>query len=205
MVPANATSILDVGCSNGALGASLREMLPGRRVTGIEVDADFAEQARQRIDEVICADLNTFDWASRMSSRSFDCIIFADVLEHLVDPPRQLRNAQSVLSPGGCMVISLPNVRHVSALYSIFLRGTFPRRDRGIFDGTHLRWFTIGDARRLVHDAGMRVEAMDFTLRVGDKGGGFLNKAAIRVLGPVQHRFPVREFLSYQFCIRAVR
>lgn len=204
MVPPTAMSILDVGCSNGALGASLRAALPGRQVFGVERDATFVAEAANRLDQVIQADVNEFEWAKNFPEAKFDCVIFSDVLEHLIDPQKHLVEAQRCLLPGGSIVISLPNIRHVSSLYSIFLCGTFPRRDRGIFDRTHLHWFTLRDAKEFLADVGMVVEAANYNLRVGDKGGGILNKIAGRLLGPIKGFAPIREFLSYQFCLRAV-
>lgn len=204
MVPRSASIILDVGCSNGALGASLRASRDGRKVFGVEMDEAFADQASARLDHVACADLNHFDWAAFMPGQQFDCIIFADVLEHLIAPEAQLKAARDRLSSGGSIVVSLPNIRHLSSFSSIFMHGTFPRRDRGIFDRTHLRWFTIKDARTMVEGAGLRVEGMTCALRVGDHGGGLLNRLANKLLGPVDHFVIVREFLTYQFCMRAV-
>jgi len=205
MVPLTAMSVLDVGCSTGALGANLRTARPGRKVIGVEGDAEFVSEAATRLDRVIHADLNLLEWANAFSDAKFDCIIFADVLEHLVDPRKQLTQAQCCLRSGGCFVISLPNIRHVSSLYSIFVRGTFPQRERGIFDKTHLRWFTIRDAEELIADVGMKIEAMSYSLRLGDRGGGMLNKIAGRLLDPIQTWFLIREFLAYQFCLRAVK
>jgi|GEM_PF-5995796 len=58
MVPPNAMSILDVGCSNGALGASLRSEKVGRYVCGIEFDAGLARDAATRLNRVIHANLD---------------------------------------------------------------------------------------------------------------------------------------------------
>ena len=205
MVPKAAKVILDVGCSNGALGASLRVAVSGRQVMGIENDTVLFTEAVTRLDQVIQADLNNFDWETTFPGIQFDCIVFADVLEHLLDPPRHLLGAQRRLSPDGAIVISLPNIRHISALHSIFLSGTFPQRDRGIFDRTHLRWFTLKDARQLVTDAGLKIDDVSYNLRVRDRGDGLLNKVARRLLDPIQDFSPIREFLAYQSCIRAVK
>jgi 2-polyprenyl-3-methyl-5-hydroxy-6-metoxy-1,4-benzoquinol methylase len=205
MVPSTAKMILDVGCSNGALGASLRSMVSGRQITGIDADPAMCREASTKLDRVITVDLDQFQWADVFPEAIFDCIIFADVLEHLRDPLGHLKQAQCCLRPGGSLVISLPNIRHLSAAYSIFARGTFPRRDRGIFDRTHLRWFTFRDAKKLVCDAGFRMEAITTSIRLGDRGDGFLNRVARKLLSPVENIPPVREFLGYQFCFRAVR
>jgi SAM-dependent methyltransferase len=204
MIPSSAMAILDVGCSNGALGKALKIDSPGRTVVGMEMDPEFALEAGRRLDKVICADMNRLDWSTAVSGMQFDCIIFADVLEHLIDPQRHIRDAQRFLRPGGCIVMSLPNIRHVSSLSSIFLKGTFPSRSRGIFDKTHLRWFTIGDAKALVADVGMSIEQTSYTLRIGDEGGGLINKALNGLSRAFKEITPLREFLTYQFCLRAI-
>jgi 2-polyprenyl-3-methyl-5-hydroxy-6-metoxy-1,4-benzoquinol methylase len=204
LVPDSALRVLDVGCSNGALGASLKRAVADRQVVGIEADPDFCREAGTRLDEVLCRDLNAFDWAQTWPEARFDCIVFADVLEHLADPERHLAGARRCLAAGGSIVVSLPNVRHLSALYAVFVRGTFPRRDRGLFDRTHLHWFTIADARDIARALGLRAVEASYSLRVGDRGDGLLNKIVRKLLDPVAGFGPIREFLSYQFCLRLV-
>jgi len=205
LVPTAAMDILDVGCSNGALGEGLVRAVPGRRVTGVEWDPVFCEEARGRLSAVHNADVNNLDWSRTFGLASFDCLIFADVLEHLVDPWERLASACACLRPGGSVVVSVPNIRHVSAMYSIFIRGTFPRRSRGIFDNTHLRWFTLRDADALLTGAGLEIQAGDHSLRVRDRGDGRLNRIARKLLSPVQGFYPVREFLTYQVSLRGMK
>lgn len=202
MVPVGADHVLDVGCSNGALGSSLRAARAGRIVFGIEFDASFASEAKLSLDHVVNADVNFLDWDLALAGTTFDCIIFADVLEHLIDPQGCLQKARRHLRPGGSIVVSLPNIRHLSALWAIFVAGQFPKRDRGIFDRTHLRWFTIADAHQLFSDLGFKVSASNSALRWGDTGGGRVNRLLNRLPGFVQRWGPVREFLTYQMCFR---
>lgn len=203
LVPGEALTVLDVGCSNGALGASLLRARPGRRVIGIERDAGFVREAATRLDAVIEANLEEFDWHTGLKGERFDCIVFADVLEHLREPAQHVRGALANLKPGGSIVISLPNIRHLSALVSIYAQGRFPRRNRGLFDATHMRWFTIADGRELLAENGLQIEAESYALRVGDVGGGPLNRVLQRLPLAVQTSAPVREFLTYQFSLRA--
>ncbi len=197
--------ILDIGCSNGTLGQHLKSLVVGRKVLGIEFDPSFADTASRRLDCVIEADLNTMDWDAIYGDEVFDCLIFADILEHLVDPGRCLNLALQRLAPGGCVIVSLPNVRHISALWSIFFIGTFPKRERGIFDRTHLRWYTYRDAKSLLFENGLQISSESFALRWRDQGGGLINRILNRLPLSVQ-RFPlIRELFSYQVCFRAIR
>ena len=198
-----ARNVLDLGCADGSLGLALKEQVPGRQVHGVEYSQTLAEVAAQRLDSVVQCDLNDPSALEGLGTARFDCVICADVLEHLQHPEDLLIRLRPYLTPDAYLIVSLPNIRHLSAFTSIFLRGTFPRRQRGIFDDTHWRWFTYRDGCRLVNDAGFVVQNASFNLRWGDRGGGRANKLLIRTLGPVAHRLPpVREFLSYQFVLR---
>ena len=160
LVPLDARRILDIGCSSGVLGAALKER-QGAEVIGIERDAAYAEDARRRLDAVSIGDaeeLLTGPEAERLGS--FDCLIAADVLEHLRDPWSALAAATRLLEPGASAVISVPNVRFWQTFFQLGLLGTWPLRDEGIFDRTHLRWFALRDAVDLLTQAGLRVSTV---------------------------------------------
>lgn len=203
LVPPRVRRVLDVGCSNGEVGLSLMRQIPDCEVDGIERDENLAREAARRLHAVACADVEHFDWAAWNPGRPYDCIIFADVLEHLCDPLRALDQARRRLADGGCIVVSVPNIRHLSALISIYAKGRFPRRPRGLFDRTHLRWFTLEDTDRMLAEAGFRREQRILSLRWGDQGGGHMNRLLNRLPPAAQELAPLREFLTYQVTLRA--
>jgi SAM-dependent methyltransferase len=157
-VPLTARRILDLGCASGALGAALKQR-QGAEVVGVELQPDYARDAEAVLDRVICSDVANA-LASPHELGRFDCVIAADVLEHLVDPWAALANAVEILDSGGTAVVSLPNVQYLKTLLTL-VRGTWPREDDGLFDRTHLRWFTLRDARTLLEQAGLEVVAVD--------------------------------------------
>lgn len=77
--------------------------------------------------------------------KKYDIIILADVLEHLKDPESAIDRLKESLVDGGCFLVSLPNIRHYSALIKIFLKGSFKYEEEGIFDRTHFRFFCKSD------------------------------------------------------------
>lgn len=148
-VPVTARRVLDLGCATGTTGAALKERQEAH-VTGIELEPDYAREAESRLDRVIGGDAAAVpDDLGR-----FDALIAADVLEHLTDPWTTLRAYADLLDPGATAVISLPNVAHWST-YAYLARGSWPRKPEGIFDATHLRWFTRKDALALLTQAGL--------------------------------------------------
>jgi 2-polyprenyl-3-methyl-5-hydroxy-6-metoxy-1,4-benzoquinol methylase len=99
-VPATARRVLDLGCASGALGAALKGR--GAAVVGIERDPVYAAAARERLDEVVEADLETFEPA-RLGR--FDVLVAGDVLEHLADPWSVLPRIAAVGEPGGTVIV----------------------------------------------------------------------------------------------------
>jgi SAM-dependent methyltransferase len=152
LVPPRCRRVLEVGCGCGELGRLLRSR--GHRVTGIELVADMAEYARCRLDRVVTADVERDGFP--FPPASFDALIFADVLEHLVDPWRVLREAVEVLAKDGVVVASIPNVQNIDVLFRL-LRGRWDYRERGILDIGHLRFFTLHTIRALFAQAGLMV------------------------------------------------
>lgn len=139
-IPLNAKTVLDVGCAQGALGAAYLRRNPNCRMLGIELDEAAAEQARQRLTEVVCGDVETTPMPFEVPG-GIDCIIYGDVLEHLVDPWTLLAEHAKYLAPQGTVLVCMPNIEHWSFVARL-LAGTFDYEEQGLLDKTHLRWFT---------------------------------------------------------------
>jgi 2-polyprenyl-3-methyl-5-hydroxy-6-metoxy-1,4-benzoquinol methylase len=193
LVPRAAQNILELGCSTGALGAALKAR-NGAFVLGVEVDPVYARRAEALLDRVAVGDAESFLAEGRPAEAPFDCLIGADVFEHLADPWRALDRATDLLAPGATVVISLPNVLHWPGLWRIIIGGRWPRDDVGVFDRTHLRWFTMRDAIDLLEGAGLRVT----TVSPNYPGRGLV-LALMRLLGHT----PLRRFLPVQWIVVA--
>jgi 2-polyprenyl-3-methyl-5-hydroxy-6-metoxy-1,4-benzoquinol methylase len=160
LAPREARRILDIGCSAGGLGAALKRR-QGAEVVGIELDEDYARDAEAVLDRVLLGDVQEVLAEPPEDIGAFDLVIAADVLEHLVDPWTALRRATDLLEPGGTAIVSLPNVRYLAVFWTLAVRGRWPRHAAGLFDATHLRWFTPKDARDLLEQAGLEVERVE--------------------------------------------
>lgn len=114
-------------------------------------------------------------------SEQFDCILFNDVLEHLVDPWEAVREAARFLSPGGCVVASMPNMRHWPVLKELVFRGRWDYTDMGVLDRTHLRWFTRDTMIELFERNGYAVQSIVAINRIRSRN--------LRLLGLVFPRF----------------
>lgn len=170
LIPSGTTSLLDLGCSDGTLGLSIKNKLKQAQVTGVEFDSSMASLAEKRLDEVHIADLNKVDISELFSPGKFDCIIMADILEHLIDPWSIVKQASSLLSEKGIIITSIPNVRHVSTILSLIFKGKWPYRNRGIHDSTHLRFFTRSNIVEMFQKAGLKIIKEKRTMRIFEGG-----------------------------------
>ena len=154
LVPLDACNILELGCSTGALGEAIKQR-QNASVLGIELLEDYARQARDRLNRVVVSDAEAFVSGQPPPEAPFDCLIAADVLEHLVDPCETLRRAVGMLAPAATVIVSVPNVFYWVTMFRALASRRWPREDEGIFDRTHLRWFGPSDARDLLTGVGL--------------------------------------------------
>jgi 2-polyprenyl-3-methyl-5-hydroxy-6-metoxy-1,4-benzoquinol methylase len=152
--------VLDVGCATGYLAAELARS--GCAVTGVEPDAHAAAAAREHCEAVIGGDVEDAACRAELEALGrFDAVVCGDVLEHLRDPWEALAFLSSLLAPGGRVVVSVPNIAHWTGRRAL-LRGRFDYAAHGLFDVTHLRFFTRPSAHALVAAAGLRVVSEAF-------------------------------------------
>ncbi|MBW4658839.1 MAG: class I SAM-dependent methyltransferase [Drouetiella hepatica Uher 2000/2452] len=156
-IPADVSLILDIGCASGRFGQILKEIRQVE-VWGIEPNEDAASVAGQRLDKVINSTLSD---ELDIPEHSFDCIIFNDVLEHLVDPFGALTYCKKILRNNGYLVISIPNVRYFDNIWKLIIEKEWKYEECGILDRTHLRFFTESSILRTLDDLGFQTELIE--------------------------------------------
>jgi SAM-dependent methyltransferase len=152
-LPANLRSLLDVGCASGRFLGAVKDRFPDAELWGIDPVAYDGDSEFHRVLGRYPDDLP--------GGRQFDCIVFNDVLEHLVDPWEALRATAPLLAPGGSVVASIPNIRNVDILRGLIVHGRWEYVDKGILDRTHLRFFTRSGIVDLFERSGWQVHSVD--------------------------------------------
>lgn len=151
--------VLDVGCFVGATGAHIKQQWPASRVIGIEPNPEAARRAATRMDHVTCATLEKMDWsAAGVAPHTLDMVVLADVLEHVYNPWHALQLLKPWLKPDADVLISLPNVRNLWLLDRLLNNGEWRYERSGLLDVTHIRFFALADARRMLDETGYRIE-----------------------------------------------
>ncbi|MCZ2441631.1 MAG: methyltransferase domain-containing protein [Burkholderiales bacterium] len=160
LVP-DGSRVLDLGTGSGALGRWLQQR--GCQVDGVTVSSAEYPVARDGYRRLEWLDLEDEGWPQRFAPASYDCIVCADVLEHLREPERVLQACQALLRPGGRLLVSIPNVAYAGMIVEL-MHGDWKYGPEGLLDRTHLRFFTRRSFVRLLREQGFaveRVEAID--------------------------------------------
>ena len=147
--------ILEIGCGSGETGALALKAGRAGQYIGVELMERAAGEAKKKLSEVIVGDVEqlTFDW----QPAKFDALILSEVLEHLREPGQVLKRLSRFVRPGGIVLASSPNISHWRVLRELMM-GRFPQADQGVFDRTHLRWFTPSTFAQMFEEAGYQVE-----------------------------------------------
>ncbi|WFL78948.1 bifunctional 2-polyprenyl-6-hydroxyphenol methylase/3-demethylubiquinol 3-O-methyltransferase UbiG [Altererythrobacter arenosus] len=157
-------SALDVGCGAGLVCEPLRRL--GAEVTGVDASAEnigvasaHAEAAgldiRYMTGEIGALDLGTFDLVTSL-----------EVIEHVADKPRFLRDLATSLAPGGLLVLSTPNRTPASKLLLVEAAERIGYVPRGTHDWND--FVTPGELGELLAEAGLAMgEPRGITWRPG--------------------------------------
>ena len=151
--------VLEVGCATGYISKRLKEN--GCSVIGIEIDPISSEVAKRYCDDVIVDDVESLKEIP-YKEKSFDVILFGDILEHLKYPQNILEKSEKYLKDDGFICISIPNIANWRIRLNL-LFGKFEYTEGGLLDESHLRFFTKKTAEKFILDAGFRIIKFDVT------------------------------------------
>ena len=139
--------ILELGAGAGELVQILKSQ--GYKITCVENSPIYLRRLRARGFPAVKADLNQ---KLPLPSKSFTGVISLEVIEHLVEVDKFLREIFRVLKPKGWLIISTPNIAWWG--YRLFaLLGAPPKKE-----GYHLRFFTHHSLTRILQKHGFRIE-----------------------------------------------
>lgn len=149
-------SILEIGAGSGATMIYAKQNGYVKKIYGIElcmVEDSF--QKSSEFENFLIGNVENMDL--EYDEKSFDVILCADVLEHLINPYEIVEKMEFFLKDDGVIIASLPNIRQIQMMIQIFLKGDFRYEKVGILDKTHLRFFCKKNMIELFENRGLRV------------------------------------------------
>jgi 2-polyprenyl-3-methyl-5-hydroxy-6-metoxy-1,4-benzoquinol methylase len=156
LIPSS-SRILDVGAGNGLLARLLQKKNKDVIIDGIEPDTSASQQARKFYRTFHVGYVQ--DCLEQIASERYDYIVFADVVEHIVDPLPLLTGICASIDDHAKIILSIPNVAF-GAVRMALMAGNFIYVDSGLLEKTHVRFYTLQTIRTLMSFLPLHVEKL---------------------------------------------
>lgn len=160
--PTGQINLLDVGSGWGGLLQNLIASLPpdiGQRCVpyGIELSKQLAQFSNERMAQAggRCVQDTALNGFSQFPADHFHLIIMSSFLEHEINPLPLLRRCREHLTPGGHVIIKVPNFGCLNRT----VRGS---RWCGFRWPDHVNYFTPATFCEMVARAGLKIARMNF-------------------------------------------
>lgn len=136
-------SILDVGCAFGDCLVEAKKM-GWSKAHGVEVSAFARSQARKKNLKVYKGPLR-----KAKLQGTYDVIIYQDVIEHIIDPVEELRNAKKYLKKNGILLLITPDI---GGFWAKIMRSLWYHYK----PGEHVTYFNKQSMRKALKIAGFK-------------------------------------------------
>jgi 2-polyprenyl-3-methyl-5-hydroxy-6-metoxy-1,4-benzoquinol methylase len=159
LITGSGCNILDVGCGSGSIAARLKNK--GHFVDGVTLSEEELNIAKQYLRNGFIYNLEN-GLPSELKENEYDYIVCSHVLEHIAYPEKVLTDIKKVLKKDGKLIVALPNVFYYKARFQL-LKGSFKQEESGIWDYTHLRWYSFTTASALLRNHNFELEVATVT------------------------------------------
>ena len=149
--------ILDFGAGVGHFTTALATVFPEADVAGADI-MERPDAISERIGWVT-ADLNG---RVPVDDNAYDAIFSLEVIEHLENPRQFFRELARILTPGGHLIVTTPNIRCLRSLVSFAFKGCFAHFDDSNYPA-HITPLCPLDMSRAATEAGLVETKLFFT------------------------------------------
>jgi SAM-dependent methyltransferase len=204
LMPGDASRVVEVGCSSGALAREYKKINGNCHYIGVELVPEYATLAQRYCDKVLELDIERVSEDRFRGDLKCDCWVFGDVLEHLRDPWLLLAKIRRTISNNGSVVACIPNAQHWS-VQARLNSGAFLYEKAGLLDRTHLRWFTRTTIIDMFQNAGFAI--VQGTPRIFNEPDRDKVLPAIKMMASLTGADPERAVLDaipFQYVVRAI-
>lgn len=148
--------IFELGCGNGSVAARLAGL--GYSVTGIDYSDSAIAVARAHFPQLALAVGSVYDDLQERYGQ-FPLVLSLEVVEHLYFPRRFAEVLFSLLEPGGHALVSTPYHGYWKNL-ALALSGRMDAHFTALWDGGHIKFWSIPTMTRLLQEAGFEIQAV---------------------------------------------
>lgn len=142
--------LFELGCGNGATAAMLAAR--GYQVTAVDTSESGVARARDAYPTCRFGIANAYDDLAAVYGR-FPLVVSLEVIEHLFDPRLFARRLYELAEPDGVVMVSTPYHGYAKNL-ALALSGSFDAHFTALWDGGHIKFFSIRTLLSLLEEAG---------------------------------------------------
>lgn len=146
-------NVLEIGCGSGATLIYIKNLYKNSNLYGIEKSKNSAKIA-SAFASIINEDVEKVKLS--YDENFFDYIILGDVLEHLNNPWKLLKELILYLKQDGYILATIPNIMHISVIKEI-INGKFTYKENGILNIDHLRFFTLNEIYKMFETSNLQI------------------------------------------------
>lgn len=154
----NFGSIIEFGCADGTnllfFGSKLR--VESRHLVGV----DICRSAKSSYGGFQFHHRSVEHFLST-NNQLFDLVILSDVLEHLYNPWAVLKLINQIMHGSSRLLLSVPNLENLRYVDSV-MSGAFDYGETGLFDQTHIRFFSTATLLKALEQNGFQISATGF-------------------------------------------
>lgn len=187
--------VLEIGAAYGETLFYLKQKGIAIEAVGIDIFEDKNNsQNYKNIDRFIFGNIEELDFQE--FENYFDLILLPDVLEHLIEPQIVLKKVHQYLKEEGEIIVSMPNIRHYSAINKIVFKGDFRYEESGVFDYTHRRFYCKTNIQRLLENAHFKTVHVESSIK------NFQGRSMAKLVNSLTFKV-FEEFFSTQYFFKS--
>jgi ubiquinone/menaquinone biosynthesis C-methylase UbiE len=142
-------SMLDAGCGEGITLEKIMTTFPQARVEGLDSDPENIAICRTHNLPAVQGSLYNLPYPNE----DFDSCLLMEVIEHLDDPQKAIKELARVMRPKGRLVIVFPKDKAM-----LMARIACLRFREAMFDPGHVRQWNIRDVSKLLSECALTME-----------------------------------------------
>ncbi len=161
-------NVLDIGAGPGSITDKL--ISHGRHhVDALEIDDDAIAILKTKCEHVIKANLDE-EWLCHLpAGKRYDIVLATDVLEHLRDPWRVLKDMGELIDDAGEIILCIPHTGY-AGIYACLYENDLTYQQTGLLDKTHIRFFGLKNIEQLIEQAGLKLVDARYVIIPPHKG-----------------------------------
>jgi 2-polyprenyl-3-methyl-5-hydroxy-6-metoxy-1,4-benzoquinol methylase len=142
----------DLGCGNGSNTKLLADL--NFQVIGVDPSQSGIRVARMHFPHIEFHEGNAYDDLAGRYGR-FSLVMSLEVIEHCYDPRKFARTLHELVDENGMAIVSTPYHGYLKNL-ALSVAGKWDDHLGPLWDGGHIKFFSIATLRALLEEAGFR-------------------------------------------------